>query len=421
MSKLKTVNQKLNGFRNFVFSSLLIGILCGITVYTIRFKEAEKVSLIENRNLYTFEEILETSFEDGSFQNLLENATADQFIERYTLVSYKKKMDQMTKNLFVPVSEDDYILNSIDGTPLYQVGNTNYVIYGLMENSDTIAQRYRTKVEQINQLAADYPYIHIYVYKPVQAHETNIFDEKNNLHCYGREYNDILKNELKVPYSELQLKDIGDYKRFYYAQDHHWNYQGSYQGYVDIIHMIKGDYEEVLTPVSVVTSNDSLMWAGTMGSRTGYIFKSEPFYYYTFDLPEYRVYYNGVEQKVENMNNIPEQLSYKDSTYYYTYLGANNYCYEMFDVENSSNPSLRIIGDSYASAIEPLLCAHFSRIYFVQPQDYRWTLNNGQYFDIDRFIAETGVENILFMYTNENYFLEDTYLDFELHRSGVKN
>ena len=418
MEIVKKINKFLNSFRNFIFSCLIIGILGGISIYIIRYKEIERVSLIENRNLYTFEEILNMTFGDGSFQDLLENATADQFVERYTMVTYKKKLDQLTKTLFIPVNDDDYILNSIGDTGLFQVGDSNYVMLGLMEESDTIRERYREKAEQINALAADYPDLGIYVYKPVQVHETTMFDEKNEFTSYGREYNDILRDTLKVPYAELQMNTVADYKRYFYAQDHHWNYQGSYQGYVDIIHMIKGSYEEVLLPTSVVTSNDRLMWAGTMGSRTGYILDPEPFYYYTFDLPEYHVDINGVEQKVENMNNVEEQLTYKTTTYYYDYLGANNNYWQHFYVPGSDDPTLLIIGDSYASAIEPLLTAHFSEIWFIQPLNYYWTGGYGA-FDIDKFIEETGVDNILIMYTAENYFLDDTSRYFNLARHGV--
>ena len=65
------------------------------------------------------------------------------------------------------------------------------------------------------------------------------------------------------------------------------------------------------------------------------------------------------------MNNIEQQIEETGNTYYYTLLGANNFYYETFVVENSDNPTLLIFGDSYASAIEPLLCAHFSKIYFT--------------------------------------------------------
>ena len=419
METLKKINHVLNQIRHILFSLAMVVLLSGITVYILRYKEVELVSQIEKRNLYTFEDIAKKSFLDGSFQELLENATADQFIERYTLVTYKRKMDQLAKQIFVPINDDDYILNSIADTGLYQVGDSNYVILGLMEKNDTYIARYREKIEQINQLAKDYPDLGVFVYKPIQAHETNMFDEKNQIESYGRQYNDLLKNELEVPYAELQVNTVNDYKRFFYAQDHHWNYEGSYQGYCDIVKLIFGSYDGILEPKTIETGNDQLMWAGTMGSRTGYILDPEPFYYYTFDLPDYKVYVNGEEQKVENMNNVPEQLSYKSTTYYYDYLGANNHYFQEFVVEGSDKPKLLIIGDSYASAVEPLLTNHFSHIYFVQPLNYYWTGGYGP-FNIDAFIQEKGIDDVLFMYTAENYFLDDTSHYFNLFRNGVE-
>ncbi len=420
MEMLKKINKVLQYIRGLIFILLFVVGLSYLAIYIYKYKPVEEVSLIENRNLETFIDIEDTSFFDNSFQDKLEDAFKDQFIYRYEAVKLKKKTDQNIASFLRGAGNQAVQLNPVADSGLYQVGTTNYIILGLIEENEDYKERYLQKAEDINKLQEDYPDINIYVYYPTQVHETAFFDdEEKGIKSYGPMYYQLFSEALKVKHGRLELSSIEDYERYFYQQDHHWNYAGSYQGYLDIMNLIFDGQEEVLKPNEIVTSNDELLWQGTMGSRTGYILDKEPFYYYTFDLKDYKVYENDIDEvPVYNMNNVDEYLSANKSGYYYDILGDNNHYNEHFVTSYPEKESLLIIGDSYASAIEPLLCQHFSDIYFVQPINYRWRINGGKYFDIDKFVAEHDIDNILFMYTAENYFYEDTYDSFNLHREG---
>ena len=406
--------------RNIFFLLIVTLVLIGTTVYILFFKTVDKVSETEKRELTTFQELVGTSFIKGSFQTTIEAALSDQFLFRYELVNEKKSLDLYFTMLFVDNS-DQLKLTQVGETPIRQIGDTHYLINNIISYDKDVEDRFMKKIEQINQLAKDYPDINIFVYKPTQVYETDIFDEANDIKSYGTYYRDLLKSNLEVPYAELEIKDLSDYMLDFYQSDHHWNYQGSYQGYKDIMKLMFGDNANILTPISLEKFDDKLTFSGTYEARVGDIYEGEPFYIYKFDLPEYSVYVDGVKQEIiYDMNHFEENLKNTDSGYYYGVAYETYNSYVVYENEAVEDNTLLIVGDSYAAAIEPLLINSFSKIYFIQPFDYYWQY--GKYFDYDEFIANNHVDNILFMYTVENYFLnssgDNRYKFFEIYRNG---
>ena len=182
-----------------------------------------------------------------------------------------------------------------------------------------------------------------------QVHETDIFDEANGIKSYGKYYGDLLKNNLEVPYDELKIETIEDYYDYFFQTDHHWTYQGSYQGYVDIVRLIFEEDEKVLLPNNLNSFDNSLYFAGTFSSRVGYVYPSENFYLYTFDLPEYEVFIDGKKQKIYDMNTFENNLPDREGDYYYN---LANHTYGVDTIYQSSHhdkETLLLIGDSYAA------------------------------------------------------------------------
>lgn len=255
------MDTKNNKSKDILFILLFGILLFGISIYLIFFKEPMLVSTQEKRNLINFSELKDTSFFDGSFQTTIDKAFADQFIYRYEIVKIKNILDVKASELFIPRSNDEYKLTKVGDTPITRVGNSYYMINSLFLDYDPeLEVRFLRRAQQINELAEDYPDIEMYLYKPTQGHETSIFDEANEVETYGEYYRDLLKDNLKIPYAELEIKDIDDYKNYYLQSDHHWSYQGSYQGYVDIVRLMFGENEEVLTPTELKTFNDELIF-----------------------------------------------------------------------------------------------------------------------------------------------------------------
>ena len=62
----------------------------------------------------------------------------------------------------------------------------------------------------------------------------------------------------------------------------------------------------------------------------------------------------------------------------------------------------------------PLLSNHFNKIYAVNPSTYQEL--TGEYFDTYQFLNEIEVDEVLIMYTIENYFHPERYGAFEIIR-----
>ncbi|MDD3924257.1 MAG: hypothetical protein PHP11_04050 [Erysipelotrichaceae bacterium] len=405
--------------RDILFICVFLISLFGILFFVVFIKEPVLVSTQEKRNLTNFSELNDKSFFDGGIQSTIDSAIADQFVFRYEIVKIKNIMDVKLTNLFIPISDDDYKLTNVGDSQIKRVGNSYYLINGLFEYDEKLEARFIKRAYQINELSKDYPNIEMFVYKPTQVHETSIFDDANEIKTYGEYYRDLLKDNLKIPYAELEIKDIEDYKNYYLQSDHHWSYQGSYQGYIDIVDLMFGDEEKVLEPVNINTFNDEMIFLGSFASRIGYVFPGEPFYLYIFDLPKYEVYMDDEKQKIYDMNTFEENIKHLDSYYIY---GVANYTYGpdvIYQSEYNDKETLLLIGDSYAAAVEPLLMEHFSKIYYIQPHDYY--LKYWKKFNYDDFLSSHKIDKILFMYTVENYFYVNEYGDraelFDIHRN----
>ena len=282
--------------RNILFSLIVLSATVITIVYIVFCKESIAVSVQENRNLAQFSGCSLNGYTQGAFQNHLENAIADQFVGRYKLVKLKKEMDKEISQMIYPVEDDELLLHKVEGVPnVYQIGNSNYLMNGLMKENEDYKIRFSNRIQQINELQKHYPDIDVYVYKPTQIHETSLFDERNEISSYGSVYSEMLREGLEVPYAELEISDLEMYKEFFYASDHHWNYEGSYQGYLDILKLTLGEDETPLLPTELLNFDNQLIMQGTFAGRTGYIYDGDFFSLYTFDLPDYTVFYEGQE------------------------------------------------------------------------------------------------------------------------------
>lgn len=407
--------------RNILFSLIFLAGFLGTIIYTIFVKEQLAVSIQENRNLAQFSDCALSGYATGAFQKNLEDAIADQFVGRYELVSAKKELDKEISGMIVPVSDDELLLHKVEGVSnVYQVGNSNYLMNGLMMENEDYKVRFSNRVQQINEFQKRYPDIEMFVYKPTQIHETSLFDEKNGITSYGEKYSEILRTGLEVPYAELEINDLETYKEYFYASDHHWNYKGSYQGYLDILKLLKGEEEEPLLPIELKDFDHKLIMQGTFAGRTGYIYDGDEFFLYTFDLPEHAIITNDMEvENIINMNTFeaPEVLNDPSQDYYFYNSAYANYGpYSVWINENNvGKDNLLVVGDSYTGPVLPLLMAHYYQITFVQPFDY-YLENNYNYFYYDEFISQHDVDQILFMCTVENYFYHEIGEDYEVNQ-----
>lgn len=415
----------IDTFRNILFSCVILVALVGVLLYTFVWKEQDTVSLFENRNLAMKSDLKDTKFWDSSTQNTLEDVLADQFVGRQGIVQAKKKVDQLINRVIYGANTDEYVLTKLGDTNVYQLGDSDYMINGLMEFSQDIENRILNRIYQMNKIAEDYPEIDFYLYRPVQGHETSIFDSANNVTSYGDYYNGLFKDNVEFPLAFLEIESLDTYKEMFYSSDHHWNYRGAYQGYVDIMTLM-GKEDEILEPESINSCNGYTFY-GTFSTRTANMLGPDDYYMYEIDYDDVSLVLKGkAVDESEDIYHPKYYLSHLDEysdpfTYHYnfSYSGYPEEPYYQF-LNEKEEGNILIIGDSYATAIARLLASSYKNSYFVNPGTYIST--TGRYFTYDDFINEHDIDTVLFMYTIENYFAVDKewgdiYKNYDVHRT----
>lgn len=398
--------------RNIIFVVVLFLLLTGVGICVLT-KKSETISLIENRYLATVNELNKASYWDGSFQTKLEDTLADQFFYRYDLVNMKKEWDYQMTNIMLAGNQDDFILNPLGDSEVYQIGTSNYMMNQLIPYREETAMLIRKRIQEFEALQQRHPETTIYVYHPTQIHETSFFDEANDMHSGGSQYEEILTQELKLPYAAFEIDNLAMYKENFFSSDHHLNHRGSYLMYQQIISLLQGEDEVVLEPTGLNCDAGKTFY-GTYSSRTGYILKPSEYCVYTFDYPNMDIYDNE-NQLVENhVNTNTFTQNYKASEaveqypYYYV---ESSHIYEplaKYDMHQSDKPNLLLVGDSYSRPIIDLMASHFNITYRLNANNYY--ANNGlKPFDYDSFIEENKIDKVIFMYAIENYFYVDDW------------
>lgn len=386
--------------------------LLGLSTYVFLIKDQEFISEIEKRELATNQDLADFSFFNHLDRDKIEAILADQFIFRYDFIKLKDKIQQLFTNLIYSTFDNPLILKQIGDTGLYQIGDNPYFTAYPLKYDMIYEERILNRINQINALANDYPDINFFVYKPTQLFETNLLDLSNNLESYGQYYSDLIKNNLEVPYETLKMNSLEDYLKLQYYSDHHWTHDGIYQGYKDIVQLIFNHQENILVPWGKNCFND-MRFNGTYSVISGFIEDGAPFCVYAYVMPEYTLIYEGIEMPIHYDTN---------NYYFYSNINPNAYhygaAYELIHepqsliqlttkVENQEN--ILIIGDSYGPSVLPLLANHFNNIYFVNPIVYYQIYDKA--FIYDDFMIENSIQNVLFMYTLDNYIVSDEFGD----------
>jgi hypothetical protein len=165
--------------------------------------------------------------------------------------------------------------------------------------------------------------------------------------------------------SNLKIDSYLDYKKYFFKNDHHWNYEGSYQGYKDIISLILGEKEKVLKPIEKVTFNYD-----TLGSkkRSAYPFPSEEkFTAYRFEYPKHKSFVDGYQVEYGYQEGYFEDSELRNGSgdLYYGYFYGPDVSVVEYDFSNKKKGNLMMIGYSDTNAINTLVASHFNKTWII--------------------------------------------------------
>lgn len=234
--------------------------------------------------------------------------------------------------------------------------------------------------------------------------ETNVDFGSGYRNNDGKVLYDALNFEYKTV---MRIIDFESYSEEFYHTDHHWNYKGSYRGYVECLAMLLPE-EDPLEPTGEYFIG---YCAGSMTNTDATASYFEPMFMYDFDFPDYVIKANGAVQR--DYGGKPTQkdiVQYAiDGKYYEQVTYANIYGGDAKEliIDNQSdtgNGNILVMGSSYDNAVLKLLAAHYDCLYSVDLR--KWPAaegsERGNGFKLSSYLEGKDITTIL-------YFGDDWY------------
>ena len=202
--------------------------------------------------------------------------------------------------------------------------------------------------------------------------------------------------------ARLEVTDFASYSRYFLRTDHHWNYEGAYQGYRDVARMMGIPEEELLIPLEIQTVEQPLI--GTKANSAGTDLMNEKFHVYRFDLPAMTTIVNGREEPYGT--TFESYLGKTQGLSYAAFYGFDE-GEVIFDTGREDKGNVLVLGNSYDNALLRPLAAHFGRVHAVDLRYYASDM--GQEFDFDTYLAEHEIDRVLLIGDN-SYFSGDLFM-----------
>lgn len=341
------------------------------------------INTYENRYAVKLAAPTVSAFLDGSLQENMDAALNDQVNMAQTCKKlYHTGTSMLQSTLTQPISRalpDRYInffnLKLIAGDTL--VYNTR-VLANMADALDAKANNWNAAFAAL----PDTDFFFYYVEKDTDIN----FETGEKVGAYEYFSDRLALDETRR--ARLQVDDLDTFRRWFYRTDHHWNYLGSYEGYLEVRALLGID-EAPLPPAETITISARL--SGSKASSSKARTMREDFTAYRFDWPAMTVTINGAAAADYGDQAAFFSGARSDITYGHFY--GSDLGEVIFDTGTEGRGSLLVIGESYDNAVLKLLVSHYDRLYSIDLRYYKNYMK--QDFCLGEYLAEHGIEQVL--------------------------
>ncbi len=367
---------------------LLLAFLLGLGRTLLR---PEEINYYENRPAERLAPLTAAGFLDGSFQDSMELALADQVRGALRL---KASYNDMNSSLLLAalhwqMPKHPELFYRINGVYIHG----DRVLWDPFDPEPLMPQ-IRATADGFNRVMAENPGLDFYLFF-VETDAVLDFRTGERTPFY-----ELICSLLTLPEehcSRFALRDYEQFCRQFYRTDHHWNHIGSYQGYTEILQLL-GCQDPPLEPLEERTLPEPI--CGSKALQAGLTELTEPFTAYRFAYPPLGTEYGHEEAFFAGKAELP--LSYGN------FYGKDNGLL-VFDTGRETRPNLLIIGDSYDNAVLKLLASHYGRTFSVDLRNYEQ--EQGETLHLGQFCRENDVDQVLIVASQVvfcgDYILED--------------
>lgn len=332
----------------------------------------------ENRPANRMPALSADAFLCGDYQAGVEDALADQIPEA---IRMKKLYNIYDTGLALPV------IRALGRGGGY-VGFRNVCFFEDMLTVKPLSlsekgPAYTRSAERINAWASAAPGVDFYVYYIEADRDINLeTGEKSGLY-------DCLRAALALPgehVGRLRVDSFDDYRRLFFKTDHHWNAEGSWQGYLEICGLLGIEPLPLLERFSVPACYRGTRATGVEGVP------AEDFAVNLFDCPEMTVTIPAGELPDYGMQAL-FAAGELESVSYGLVFGVD--CGELLLDTGRPGKNLLVMGDSYDNAIVKPLAAGFSKCWCVDLRSYAGEL--GHPFEMESYLRDREIDCVLFV------------------------
>lgn len=379
---------------NGLFLGLILLLLLAGLIATLLFPH--DINTYENRYAEKVTPFSVRAFLDGSFQDSMDKALADQvqFAQIYKKI-YNTGSSALLQGLVSPVLDaapDRYV--TFMGLRIFGGSHLTYWTRYLTTMTDALDQRAANYAE----ITAAHPETEFYLYYIEKDTDIDFeTGEKTGVYEY-------LQQKLPLPEGRtacFRVDSFADYSTRFYRTDHHWNHVGSHLAYTEVLQLL-GVEEAPLQPLETVTLGT---FAGSKSASIGADLFTESFSAYRFAFPDMTATINGVPAEDYGSQDAFLNGTLSGASYGGFYGGDMGEI--ILDSGTEGRGNLLVIGESYDNAILKLLASHFDCTYSVDLRYYEAYM--GSYFRLGDYLAAHNIDRVLLI-GNMDYFVMPDFL-----------
>lgn len=359
------------------------------------------VNLYENRKAEKIKTPTATDIADGTFQDSVEDALADQiFLAQTTKKIYNDSTSAYLNTMLKPLLQqsDNYYVSYDKKNGLYLFGKDQLVNKPI--DPEESMKKIKLRAENINSAIAANPNTEFFCYY-VECDDNIDFttNEKNS-------FNEYLFGQLslnKEHCGTFEINSYQDYRNYFYKSDHHWNHIGSYNGYLNLLKFLK------IEDAPIETKGEFLLgkFVGATSRTAGTTEISDEMRAYYIDLPEMEYYSYGNKRADYGHAKAYQENGIADPSYG-TYYGED--CGELIIKNNRKDrPNILIIGDSFDNAVLSLLATHYNTTYSIDLRYYEPIMKKP--FELSKYIQEHDIDQVLLIGSPAYYQLDSFNLE----------
>lgn len=376
---------------NGLFVGVVLFLLGAGLVRTVFFPK--EVNSYENRYAEKIAPLTAEGWLDGSFQDSVDKALADQV----QLAQVYKKAFHLTSSYYLRAASAP-LMSRCEGRYVNYVDAlifNGFITYPPRALSD-MAGRLEAKAENYNGYFAAHPELDFYVYYIEKDTEVNFETGEKIPAC------DYLFDRLNLPRARqgrFAVDSFDEFSAWFYRTDHHWNERGSYRGYMELLELLGVEDAPIGSTGDLA---DLGTFSGSKATGAASVF-SEPFYAACRDYPDMEIMVNGAPGDYGN-----QEAFFAGEGGVPSYGGFYGWDAgeAAFSTGRTDRENLLILGESYDNAVIKLLASHFNNTYAVDLRYYEAYM--GEAFSFSSYVEEHGVTQVLLI-GNIDYFLMDEF------------